>query len=329
MFLQSGLSLTFEKKTLFLNAKLNFYWKKLYLTILVTVLLALAFIYIYPLFFNVSYKEMPFIWFAAPVLFVFQGTAYLINLKKENKILTMMIPLTGNLGVFFAGLCLGTFFTGSGFMITNFVDSGVELFNYDFKNTDFGLNVLLNVTNLSCGLMILFLSRMLALILIKRGIEENLILKFRRFFLWNSLLCLAFFLVFFLRIFIKDGFAYIPDNGEVYFEKFKYLKNLVEMPLFGIMLLSGVSLILFSILKSSGKYVFYAATLGLFLMIFALFSSLGFNSMIFYPSTIDFQSSISLKNGSANIESLYKVSYASILVTFLTLYIVYSFRKKA
>jgi cytochrome d ubiquinol oxidase subunit II len=141
-------------------------------------------------------------------------------------------------------------------------------------------------------------------------------------------LCSVAFLVFFLTfvglLLTKDGFAVNPDSGMVFMEPYKYLNNLVEMPLVLVLFLIGVVGVLAGIFlgafKTSGKGIWFAGT-GTVLTVFSLLMLAGFNNTAFYPSTFDLQSSLTIQNASSSPYTLLAMSWVSVLVPFVLGYI--------
>ena len=110
-------------------------------------------------------------------------------------------------------------------------------------------------------------------------------------------------------------------------ESYKYLHNLIQIPVVAVILLLGVALVLLGIIrpltcfeKCSTKGI-WGAGLGTILTVFALLLLAGFNNTAYYPSTYDLQSSLTLKNSSSSQYTLMAMSYVSLLVPFVIAYI--------
>jgi cytochrome bd ubiquinol oxidase subunit II len=112
-------------------------------------------------------------------------------------------------------------------------------------------------------------------------------------------------------------------------EPFKYLHNLLQMPLVLVIFLLGVVLVLSGIIvtlfKKSRNGIWFSG-LGTFLTVFALLLLAGFNNTSFYPSTFDLQSSLTIENASSSHYTLTAMSYVSILIPFVLAYIIYAWR---
>jgi cytochrome d ubiquinol oxidase subunit II len=148
----------------------------------------------------------------------------------------------------------------------------------------------------------------------------------------NAIPFLVFFLFFLVNILLREGFAYHPETGTVFMEPFKYLNNLLQMPLVMVFLLAGVVLVLFSLFKAwrsferfHDKAIWYAGP-GTILVVFALFLMAGFNHTAFYPSIHDLQSSLTIENASSSKYTLTAMSYVSLMVPFVAAYIWYAWK---
>jgi len=184
--------------------------------------------------------------------------------------------------------------------------------------------------NLSLGLAIFFLSRVLANLYFMNNIDnKDIFARAKKSLATNSILFLVFFLFWLIRLFFLDGFAVNPDTKEVFLESNKYLMNFIQMPLVLILFLAGVVLVLWGIYKSyfkdSEKGIWYAG-IGVVLVVFNLLLVAGFNNTAYYPSTFDLQSSLTIENSSSSHFTLTAMSYVSILVPFVLAYIWYAWK---
>jgi cytochrome d ubiquinol oxidase subunit II len=126
---------------------------------------------------------------------------------------------------------------------------------------------------------------------------------------------------------LSSGFAVNPETKEVFMEPYKYLHNLIQMPVVAIMFVLGVALVLIGIIrpltcfeKCSTKGI-WGAGIGTVLTVLALFLLAGFNNTAYYPSTFDLQSSLTIQNSSSSLYTLTVMSYVSLLVPFVIAYI--------
>jgi len=136
-----------------------------------------------------------------------------------------------------------------------------------------------------------------------------------------------FFLTFVLWTMLSAGFAVNPQSGVVFMEPFKYLHNLLQMPVVAGLFVIGVALVLIGIIrpitcfeKCSTKGI-WGTGIGTVLTVLALFLLAGFNNTAYYPSTYDLQSSLTIRNSSSSLYTLTTMSYVSLLVPFVIAYI--------
>jgi cytochrome d ubiquinol oxidase subunit II len=129
---------------------------------------------------------------------------------------------------------------------------------------------------------------------------------------------------------LSSGFAVDPTSGIVSMESYKYLHNLLGMPVVLILFLLGVVMVLWGIIrplwkfeKCASKGIWFAG-IGTILTVFSVFLLAGFNYTAYYPSTYDLQSSLTIMNSSSSHYTLTAMSYVSLLVPFVLAYIWYA-----
>lgn len=329
MFVQGGQSMLFSlpaddmQKTMIVNA-LGRKWEFTFTTL---VTFGGAFFASFPLFYASSFGGAYWVWMAILFSFVIQAVAYEYRSKPANvlgqKTYDIFLLINGSLGPFLIGVAVATFFTGSQFSLNN-------LNQVQWQTQWHGLEALLNIRNLSLGLAVLFLVRVNGLLYIINSIDDETILKrSRKRLTLNSILFLVFFLFFVITLLVSQGFASDPETGFVSLVKFKYLKNLVQMPLVLILFLLGVVSVLYGIaatvFSGSRKGIWFTGS-GTVLAVFSLFLAAGFNNTAFYPSTYDLQSSLTIRNASSSHFTLKTMMYVSFFIPFVIAYIWYSWK---
>ena len=192
-----------------------------------------------------------------------------------------------------------------------------------------GVEALFDLTNLALGFTLVFLARILgAQYFIRLTDHKGIIERAQKQILINSGLFLVFFLYFAISLILSSGYTY-DANGIVFIEKFKYLHNLIQMPIVGILFLIGVVLVLLglfiSIINKKSVAIFFTG-IGTVLTVFSVFLISGLNNTSFYPSITDTQSSLTIVNASSSLFTLKTMTYVSILVPFVLAYIVYVWR---
>ena len=119
-------------------------------------------------------------------------------------------------------------------------------------------------------------------------------------------------------------------SGEIVMEPMKYLNNLLDMWYLIVVLLVGVLLLLFGIVRTilQKDYIkgIWPAGIGVVLVVIVLFLIVGYNNTAYYPSTADLQSSLTLQNSCSSQFTLTAMFYASLIIPFVLAYIFYAWR---
>ncbi len=131
--------------------------------------------------------------------------------------------------------------------------------------------------NLSLGLAVFFLSRVLAVLYFMNSIDhENIIKRARKKLVTNAVPFLVFFLFFVVNLLLMDGYAVDPESKIVSLEAYKYLHNLLAMPVVLIIFLLGVVAVLLGIARPLMAFEkchtkgIWCAGIGTILTVFAL-----------------------------------------------------------
>ena len=293
-----------------------------------------AFFASFPLFYSTSFGGAYWVWILILFCFIIQTVGYEFRSKADNllgaKTYEAFLFINGLLGTILLGTAVATFFTGSQFeIVTNQSGTITSVWRGAVRGLELAFDVTRYETfiNLSLGLAVFCLARILgALYFINNVADENIIKKAAHSIKIMAVPFLLFFLFFLINILIKDGFAY-NESGVVFMEKFKYLHNLVAMPVIGILLLVGVVLVLagiaFGAFKQSSKGIWFAG-IGTVAVVFSLLIISGFNNTCYYPSYGEYlQHSIHIENSSSSRYTLVAMSYVSLLIPFVLAYIWY------
>jgi cytochrome d ubiquinol oxidase subunit II len=329
MFVQGGQTLLLSLGKTDMQKKIlaNTFGRKWEFTFTTLVTFGGAFFASFPLFYSTSFGGAYWVWMAILFCFIIQAISYEFRSKPNNvfgqKTYEIFLLVNGILGTVLIGTAVGTFFNGANFVVSDMNFSS-------WSNRWYGLEAVANPHNVALGLSILALSRILAIHYIQQNVDEPEILNRAKDALWvNTLLFLIFFLYWLIKLLFIEGFSYDPDTLVVTKEKFKYLHNIIEMPVNTVILLSGIVLVLYGIIKSLfttfPKAIWYSG-IGTVLTVFAVFILAGFNHTCFYPSLSDMQSSLNIQNASSSHYTLAAMSYVSLLVPFVFAYIFYAWR---
>ena len=289
-----------------------------------------AFFASFPLFYSTSFGGAYWVWILILFSFIVQAVSYEYRNKKANflgsKTYEWFLFLNGLLAPLLLGTAVGTFFTGSQFIVKfDNVYEGKVISQW--VGPAHGLEAALNIANLSLGLAVLFLTRVLGnLYLIHQVDHDEIVNNAAKWTKRCTIGFLVFFFIFLGIILTKEGFAYNPETGQVYMEKYKYLHNLLQWYIL-LPFLVGVVLFLWGVYLGGWKKsrsAFWITGLGTVLVVLALFFMAGYNNTAFYPSTADLQSSLTIRNASSSRTTLVTMGYVSLLVPFVLAYIWYA-----
>lgn len=294
-----------------------------------------AFFASFPLFYSTSFGGAYWVWVLILFTFIIQAISYEFQNKAGNlfgvRTFQTGLIINGILGPLLLGGAVATFFTGSNFIVEkgNITDFMQPVISH-WANGSRGLDVLLNPWVVIFGISVVFLARILGTLYINNNVNDDIIRgRVRKQLLVNTVLFLLFFLPFLIVTLIGEGYA-VNEAGVIVMEPMKYLNNLLAMWPLAIILLVGVVLLLFGIVKTVLKpeYVrgIWPAGIGVVLVVLVLFLIAGWNNTAYYPSTAELQSSLTLQNSSSSEFTLKAMFYVSFLVPFVLAYIVYAWR---
>lgn len=338
MFVQGGQTLIYQiGKTETERALLvNTLGRKWELTFTTLVTFGGAFFASFPLFYSTSFGGAYWVWLLILLGFILQAVSYEYRKKPNNflgaKTFEGFLMANGILATVLIGAAVGTFFTGSEFSVdfSRIAGGGNSYIISQWETGSHGLEAALNLQNLSIGLAVFFLARILGLMYFNISIDHETIFKRTiKCLKINSIFFLVFFLLFTGLMLTSEGFAVNPETKEISMEPYKYLHNLLEMPIVLIMFLIGVVLVLWGIFQAAfkmNKKALWFAGPGVILTVISLFMLAGFNNTAFYPSTFNLQHSLTIENASSSKYTLTAMSYVSLFVPFVIAYIWYAWK---
>ena len=294
-----------------------------------------AFFASFPLFYSTSFGGAYWVWVLILFTFIIQAISYEFQNKAGNllgvRTFQTGLIINGILGPLLLGGAVATFFTGSNFIVEkgNITDFMQPVISH-WANGSRGLDVLLNPWVVIFGISVVFLARILGTLYINNNVNDDIIRgRVRKQLLVNTVFFLLFFLPFLIVTLVGEGYA-VNEAGVIVMEPMKYLNNLLAMWPLAIILLVGVVLLLFGIIKTVLKpeYVrgIWPAGIGVVLVVLVLFLIAGWNNTAYYPSTAELQSSLTLQNSSSSEFTLKAMFYVSFLVPFVLAYIFYAWR---
>ena len=336
MFVQGGQSLiwtlgkTEEHRRMLLMAT----GRKWELTFTTLVVFGGAFFASFPLFYSTSFGGAYWVWILILLCFVLQAVSYEFQLKNNNVLGTntyrVFLFLNGVLGPLLIGTAVGTFFTGAEFIVDKVAVTNPAMPVISRWATHWhGLEAVLVPQNLLLGLSVFLLTRLLACLYFMGCMADTNLREVCRRRLWMEG---GFFLLFFLTWFIhwlcSTGFGYVPENGMIYLQEYKYLNNLLAMPAVTAVLLLGVVLVLAGLMlgiRGWGR-AFWLAGPGSVLAVLGILLCAGWNCTAYYPSVADLQSSLSIANSSSSLFTLKTMTLVSFLIPFVLAYIAWAWR---
>jgi len=293
-----------------------------------------AFFASFPLFYSTSFGGAYWVWMLLLVTFVFQAVSYEFQHKKGNllgvKGFRTALIVNGCLAPFLVGTAVGTFFTGSDFTVNKLAitDPSSPVIS-TWGNGWHGLEALAQPHAVLLGLTLVCLTFILGSLYVINNVDDpNLRKEMRRTIRLAAVPFLVFFLAWAVWLLVRDGFA-VDAEGIVSMEPYKYLHNLLHMPVALVMLLAGVVLVLWGIWKggfTESLRGIWPAGIGTVLVVLSVFFLAGFGGTAYYPSLTDLQSSLTLENSSSSRFTLTVMFWVSLLIPFVLAYIVYAWR---
>ena len=330
MFVQGGQTLIFavgrteEERNLLVNS----IGRKWGFTFTTLVTFGGAFFASFPLFYSTSFGGAYWVWMLILICFVLQAVSFEFRSKPNNflgqKTYEYFLLFNGVVGTVLIGTAVGTFFNGAVFSVN---DMNLSRWETPYH----GLEAALNPHNLLLGLSVFFLARVLALLYFLNDIcNEQIATRSKIRLLRNASAFVVCFVTFLVWLMLKDGFNYDPVTKVVDMEPYKYLHNLLAMPVVLVILLIGVVLVLFGIIRSMTgsrftKGIWYAGS-GTILAVLSLLLIAGLNHTCYYPSIYEIQDSLNIENSSSSHYTLTAMSYVSLFIPFVLAYIFWAWR---
>jgi len=296
-----------------------------------------AFFASFPLFYSTSFGGAYWVWMLILLMFVLQAVSYEFQHRIENKkwinLFRIFLVINGWLAPFLIGAAVSTFFTGSDFHVNKDAMGSLNPIISTWGNGWHGLEALANWRNWAFGLMLVGLSQTCSLLYMINNIDDaSFNAKTRKRLIITGPVFIVLFLITAASIFLSNGYA-VDTNGVVTMEAFKYLHNLLQMPVALIMILVGVILVLcgigtaiFSNKEKCWKNSIWPFGIGTVLVVMSLFFIIGFNGTSFYPSSSDLQSSLTLANSCSSPFTLKTMAIVSLLIPFVLAYMIIAWR---
>ena len=295
-----------------------------------------AFFASFPLFYSTSFGGAYWLWMIILFSFVLQAVSYEFQHRKGNLLGTRTYRwfrvLNGIVGPVLLGGAVATFFDGSNFIVekASLTNIGAPVISR-WANASAGLDALLDPWNLALGFAVMFLARMLGILYIMNNVDdEDIRSRGSVRLIGCTVPFLVFFLAFFVRTLVKDGYAVDPTTGVVFMQPMKYLHNYLNLWPLAVLTVIGVVLLLYGVVRTvlSSTYIkgIWPAGIGVVLVVLSLLLVAGLGNTAYYPSNADLQSSLTIANSCSSEFTLRTMFYVSLLVPFVFGYIAYVWR---
>jgi cytochrome d ubiquinol oxidase subunit II len=336
LFVQGGQSMLYTCKTAeSRKLMINSLGRKWELTFTTLVVFGGAFFASFPLFYSTSFGGAYWLWMLILLSFVVQAVSYEFRSKRGNiytqRTYDAFLMFNGFVGCVLLGVVVGTLFFGAEFTVTksNLVNFSSPVIS-QWSSTH-GLEAIANWRCLLLGFAVFFLARTLAALYFINNIDNARAfgVASRVKVLFNGLVFAVLFVAFLIVLFCAPGLRDV--NGKFVTVNNIYWHNLIELWWLIPILLIGVVLVLYGIIRSSfsskwRKGIWYAG-IGTVLVVITLFSLAGYNGTAYYRSTLDPNSSLTIANSSSSHFTLTVMSWVSISVPFVLAYIWLVWRK--
>jgi len=331
-FVQGGQTLLWQvaktdrEKSLIINS-LGRKWE---LTFTTLVLFGGALFAAFPKFYATSFGGAYWVWILILFTFIVQAVSYEYRSKPNNllgaRVYELFLFINGSVGILLIGAAVGTFFTGSNFTLNSFNQ-------VTWTNPLRGLEAAFSLFNLSLGLFLVFNARTVGAMYLVNNIDFNGVPEFevsvRKSCLTSFLLSLPFLLYVVVSLLLIDGFT-VDKAGVVSMVAYKYLHNLLAMPIVLGLLLVGLFLVILGVTRTAlakATTGIWFGGLGTVLVGLAVFFTAGFNGTPFYPSKADLQSSLTIYNASSSHYTLTAMTYVALAIPFVLAYVAYVWRQ--
>ncbi|MCI5207244.1 MAG: cytochrome d ubiquinol oxidase subunit II [Candidatus Electrothrix sp. ATG2] len=283
----------------------------------------------FPKFYATSFGGAYWVWMLILFTFILQAVSYEYRSKPNNvlgtKVFDIFLFINGSVGVLLIGAAVGTFFTGSNFVLDRY---NLMSWTHPLR----GVEAAFSVFNLSLGIFLVFNSRVLGAMYLINNIDFKGVVglerRLRDAVLKNFYFSLPFLACFLIMIFLIKGYA-VNEAGEITLLSRKYLQNLIEVPALAGSLAVGLVLVIAGVLltaKTTKKSGIWFAGFGSFLVGMTVFGLAGFNNTAFYPSKADLQSSLTIYNASSTLFTLQTMTWVALAIPFVLGYVAYVWR---
>lgn len=289
-----------------------------------------AFFASFPLFYSTSFGGAFYVWMAILLVFVIQAVGYEFRDKPGNflgeRTFGAFLQINGLLGPLLIGTAVGTLFTGAQFTVERANLGVMGGFNTvsEWTTPWRGLDAVADYRNVLLGVAVLLLARVLGLQYLINDVDDAEIReRARKMMGGNAAGFVICFVAFVGALMCSTGLT-VLENGGIVPERFKYLHNLLEMPVVAAIFVAGVLAVLWGIWigwRHASRRAIWFSGAGTILAVFALLLLAGWNATAYYPSLADPDDSLTIFNSSSSYFTLATMSWVSLAVPLVVAYI--------
>ena len=337
LFVQGGQSMLCSgKDSAYRQLMVNSLGRKWELTFTTLVVFGGAFFASFPLFYSTSFGGAYWLWMLILLSFVLQAVSYEFRRKRGNLYGTatydIFLMFNGLVGCVLLGVAVAMMFFGAAFTVTktNILQPGAPVISQWAPGR--GLEAIICWKNLLLGVAVFFLARTQAALYFINNInaDQTFLKNMRKKTLVNGAIFAVLFVAFLVVMLLSGGVKQLSDASFAEVD-YIYWNNLLSMWPLAILLVIGVVMVLYAIIRSAFSTTFdkgiWFSGIGTVLVVVVLFLLAGYEGTAYYRSTLDTASSLTIANSSSSLFTLKVMSYVSILVPFVLAYIWYVWRK--
>lgn len=336
LFVQGGQSMLYcntslENRQMMVNS-LGRKWE---LTFTTLVVFGGAFFASFPLFYSTSFGGAYWLWMSILISFVIQAVSYEYRRKYGNiygtRTYDTFLLINGLVGCVLLGVAVGMMFFGGSFEVVrgNLLDGASPVISRWAPTR--GLEVMGCWQCLLLGVAVFFLARTQASLYFINNIKggENFAAMMRQKVLINGLIFAVLFVAWVVVLFLATG-KQVQADGTVVDVPNLYLRNYLTMWWWAVAFLLGVVLVLSGI--ATGAFTqkrggIWLSGIGTVMVVISLFAVAGYNDTCYLPSLTHPQSSLTIANSSSSLYTLKTMSWVSLFIPVVLLYIIYVWRQ--